>query len=254
MTPKEKKNTPAGKKPSRKKSVKKKREGGGRSVAPLVLVIMALFTVIVVMMNKRLPDIRKALSPDKQTLTEKESRPEKENRKKTFEGSEKRDDAAGKKTGPPEKEEKNAGEKPAREENRIITARIYLLRLNEKNEKVYLSPVQRRVPERDRLGAVLNELVRGASGGEKSRGYLTAVPQELKIRGVKLNSGVAEIAFSSGLGEGAAGSILVNRIDQIVYTATQFDDVKSVVITINGKRQKTLGGDGLSIHGPLHRR
>jgi hypothetical protein len=104
--------------------------------------------------------------------------------------------------------------------------------------------VQRRVPERDRLGAVLNELVRGASGGEKSRGYLTAVPQDLKIRGVKLNSGVAEIDFSSGLGEGAAGSILVNRIDQIVYTATQFDDVKSVVITINGKRQKTLGATG----------
>jgi len=71
---------------------------------------------------------------------------------------------------------------------------------------------------------------------------------------VKIRNKTAEIDFNSAIEYGAAGSILLNRLDQIVYTATQFSGVGSVIIKINGKARQTLGADGLSISGPLHRR
>jgi len=76
----------------------------------------------------------------------------------------------------------------------------------------------------------------------------------MRINSVKIRNKTAEIDFNSAIEYGAAGSILLNRLDQIVYTATQFSGVGSVIIKINGKARQTLGADGLSISGPLHRR
>jgi spore germination protein GerM len=42
---------------------------------------------------------------------------------------------------------------------------------------------------------------------------------------VSIINNIAFINFNSALEEGAAGNILMNRLDQIVYTATQFDNV-----------------------------
>ena len=83
---------------------------------------------------------------------------------------------------------------------------------------------------------------------------LTAVPHGLRVNGIRLKNGTAEIDFNGAIEQGAGGSVLINRIDQIVYTATQFPNVRSIVIKINGRPRQTLGMDGLSIGGPLHRR
>lgn len=79
------------------------------------------------------------------------------------------------------------------------------------------------------------------------------MPSNLKIRNIDIKGKTAEIDFNSAIEEGAAGDILLKRIQQIVHTATQFDDVDSIIIKINGQRRKTIGGDGLSIGGPLRR-
>ena len=254
---KKKKTSTAGKKPAKGTSsktatakkaapksgkMKKAAAAPQRSMAPLVLVIMALSTAVILLMNRQVPVIknirktagehpRKMEQPRQKAPEEKKAIPE-----KTV-----------------EKEDKKAAEKPV-PEKKLVTARIYLLRLNEKEEKVYLSPVTRKVSEEGRIKETLEELIRGADRRETGRGYLTAVPAGLRIRSVRMRNRTAEIDFSGALEEGASGSILVNRLDQIVYTATQFNDVDSIVITINGERRKTLGSDGLSIQGPLHRR
>ncbi len=80
------------------------------------------------------------------------------------------------------------------------------------------------------------------------------MPAGLRVRSVTVKHRIAEIDFNSAIEENAAGSILIGRLDQIVYTATELGGVDSVVIKINGRRRQFIGSDGLSIGGPMHRR
>ena len=131
--------------------------------------------------------------------------------------------------------------------------KVYFIRMDERTEKIYLAPVSRKVDEPKKVEAALTQLIKGLSGSEKRRGYLSAVPANLKVRRVRVRNGIAEIDFNAAIGYGA-GNILVSRLDQIVYTATQFKEVRAVQVTINGRRHSVLGSDGLSIGSPLHRR
>ncbi len=214
--------------------------GGWNPVA--VLVIMALVTVIVVMANKfyltkkpgqpakppvaAVGPAHPVIQPEKGVETEKKDS--------------KADTAA--KTGeevkaPPQKK-----------------VRVYFIRLDEPTEKFYLSTVSRTVDPDAPLKNALEELIKGPTKGEEGRGYLTAVPDKLRVRKVTVNGNTATVDFNRAIEEGAAGNILLHRVDQIVYTATQFDGIDRVVILVDGKKKTSLGGDGLSIGGPLHRR
>ncbi len=130
---------------------------------------------------------------------------------------------------------------------------IYLLKLDEKTEKIYLSQVKRRVKNDKILEYAIESLIKGPTHDEMNRGYITAVPATLKLRSVNIKGRTAEIDFSGAIEESAAGDIVIKRVQQIVYTATQFENVDSVVIMINGAKRKTLGSDGFSISGPLRR-
>ena len=131
---------------------------------------------------------------------------------------------------------------------------VWFLRLDEKTENIFLVPAKRNVLDDGKIENALKALIEGPSAGEKARGYLTAVPANLKIRDIKIKNRVAEIDFSAAIGEGAGGNILMNRIDQIIYTATQFNGIDGITISINGKRQNVIGGEGLSIQGILSRK
>jgi spore germination protein GerM len=151
-------------------------------------------------------------------------------------------------------EDKNSNEKKGEAgiaESREVS--LYFLQFDEKSEKVYLKSVKRKLSDKQILSQTLNQLIKGPSPYEEGKGYITAVPSHLKVRSVTINGKSAEIDFSNAIEEGATGDILLKRIQQIVYTATQFEDVDSIIIKINGERRKSIGGDGFSISGPLKR-
>ncbi len=133
-------------------------------------------------------------------------------------------------------------------------ASIYFIKMDDRSENMELYPVIRKIEGSSRLEGAIRELIKGLSKKEKERGLLNAVPFDLKIRGIKVVNRTALIDFNSSIEKGASGNILLSRLDQIVYTATQFEEIENIIITINGKRKETLGSDGLSISGPLHRR
>jgi spore germination protein GerM len=145
------------------------------------------------------------------------------------------------------------GEEPkkADAESRV---RIYFVRFDERTERTSLEPVMRSVRKEFAVKDSLNELIKGPSETEKRRGLLSAVPQHLRVRAVAVENGVAVIDFNDAIEENANGGILLSRVDQIVYTATQFDGVGGVVFKINGKTRKFLGSDGLAIGGPIQRK
>ena len=125
---------------------------------------------------------------------------------------------------------------------------------DEKTEKMSLIPMKRRVSSDTPIRGALNELLKGPSKNEEGRGLLTAMPENLRIRDIKIEKKTAVVDFNDAIEENANGNILLMRVDQIVYTATQFKNIDSVLIKINGKRRSFLGGDGLSIGGPITRR
>ncbi len=217
---------------------------GGQGSAFLVLLIMVLLTVIVLMAGDYIAPLKKSFfSFEKKKVTrrkeppgrEKKIVPEKKEKKEVISKEEKKQE--------PEKA-------PALKK---VSVKIYFMRVDDKTEKVFLAPVRRRVDESKKIEGALTELLKGMSGSEKRKGYLSAIPASLRVRKVRVRNGIAEIDFNSVIGTGT-GNILVSRLDQIVYTTTQFKEVQAVQITINGRRRSVLGSDGLSIGSPLHRR
>ncbi len=131
---------------------------------------------------------------------------------------------------------------------------IFLVKFDKRDESMSLMPVKRRVSAQSPLSETLNELIRGPNQSERKKGLLTAVPEDLKIRSISVNGRNAVLDFNGSIEENADGQILLTRIDQLVYTATQFEGIDGVIIKVNGKQKKFLGGEGLSVSGPIRRR
>jgi len=215
-----------------------------------VLVIMGLLTAMVLLFGKfYAPRLTGSDEKQKESIAveKKEEKQEKPVGKKEKEERPEKVAHEEKERNQPEKKETPA-KQPAE------SVKIYFVALNEKTDKLYLSPVQRKVGREPLLENTMRELVKGPTAAEKRKGLLTAIPADLKINSIRIRNKTAEIDFNGAIEHDAAGNTLLNRIDQIVYTATQFGSVNSVIIKINGKTRQTLGADGLSISGPIHRR
>ncbi len=247
-------------KKSKKKSTVKSAPKKGAKISPsqnsgggngpfYVLIIIILVTVIVLLLNKFYENGKFNISYLKNASEKGESVKDKGQNAKDKISSDKESDKTGKdKDLHPE--EKKIEDKASASDKEVS---LYFLKLDDKSEKIYLSTVKRKLKDKQLLSLTLEQLIKGPSAYEQSKGYITAVPSHLKIRGIEIKGKTAEIDFNGVIEEGAAGDILLKRIQQIVNTATQFDTVDSIIIKINGKRRSTIGGDGFSIGGPLRR-
>jgi len=254
------KKTPA--KTASKKTVKKTASDTGKKAASLgtkkeyqqksdnnaffVLVIMGLVTVIVLLLNNYYAGSGKKTSKNKNEYSYSLKKAEKhlplKNNKKNVKIPKKNI-----KIRTPEK-------KNIIPESGLTSIKIYYIKLNEKSGKIYLSTVKRKVRKESVLASALNHLVRGPSLVEENKGYATALPKNIKIKKVKISNRTAIIDFNSAIEKNATGNIMISRLDQIIYTATQFNNIDCVIIKINGKFKNSIGPDGLSIRGPMHRR
>lgn len=216
---------------------------GGSNKAFYILIIIILITVIVLLVNRYADRgfLKFSLPANKESEQDKKGSGQQE-KSVTVEVKQEKDRTA-------EKDVKEGREQSAAE----MDITIYLLKLDEKTEKIYLAQVKRKISAEKPLESALVSLIKGPTRDEENRGFITAVPGSLKVRGINIKGRTAEIDFSGTIEEGAAGDILLKRVQQIVYTATQFDNIESIVILINGKKRKTLGSDGFSISGPLRR-
>jgi spore germination protein GerM len=232
-----------------KKTVKKHESGRG---ALYMLIILFLLTVIVFLINISYDNLPfKSIQKDGGLFRTEE---------KGKVVIDKKDIEAIKKDPVSEdKKEKVTGESPAKEDSGInvkdksADVKVYFLKLNENTEQLYLSPVTRKVADTNLLAMSLDSLIAGPSRSEKSSGYLNAVPGNLRVRSVVIKGKTAVIDFSGAIEEDAPGQILIKRLQQIIYTATEFDNVDNVIIKINGRHKNSIGADGLSISGPLSR-
>ncbi|HEY5112695.1 MAG TPA: GerMN domain-containing protein [Coriobacteriia bacterium] len=93
----------------------------------------------------------------------------------------------------------------------------------------------------------LLELLKGPNGPETSAGFSTAIPVGTVLRSVKMSGTTAIIDLSSKYAaDGGAAAVFI-RLDQVVYTATQFSTVKKVRFLIGGKTVKVFTGEGVML-------
>ncbi len=229
--------------PAARKTAPSSGDSGGRAF--YVLAILVLLTAVVFLANRlyfqpgtgpvkdRPSERHETADAGKKDVEAKKDSDEKKEKKETV-----------------RQDKKSTGDQALIPEREV---RLYFLRFNEKTEKVNLAYSRRTIRADMPLLGAMQELAKGPGGREEQSGLLSALPGGLVVRGVVIKNRVAHIDFNEALERNAVGSILMNRIDQIVYTATQFEGVEGVVIKINGVERRTIGPDGLALARPLTR-
>jgi hypothetical protein len=103
------------------------------------------------------------------------------------------------------------------------------------------------------LKGALLELLKGPNPSESAAGFDTAIPDGTVLRSVRLSGTTAIVDLSSQYATDGGSAGVFIRLDQVVYTATQFPTVKRVRFLIGGKTVKIFTGQGVMLDRPQTR-
>ena len=104
------------------------------------------------------------------------------------------------------------------------------------------------------LTDTLKALLEGLTAEEISDGLLSLVPLGTQIQGVSISDGTAYIDFNESFRFNSFGKEgYRSQLQQIVYTATEFQTVRHVQILVNGNLVSYLGPESPYIGEPLNR-
>lgn len=106
--------------------------------------------------------------------------------------------------------------------------------------KVFAS--QRQIPKTQAVArAALEELLKGITEEEKSKGFFTNINPGVKIQKLSIENGIARIDFNEQLEFQVAGSARVGAIRaQIIHTLKQFPTIDEVIISIDDRTEDIL--------------
>ncbi len=130
----------------------------------------------------------------------------------------------------------------------LVDVRIYLLR----GER--LATTRRQVEGPAVLRDTLVELLEGPTDSERAAGLHTEIPDGTTLLDVKLADGLATVDLSRDFERGGGSLSMTARLAQVIFTATQFDNVDEVLFWLDGAPVEYLGGEGLVLSDPLQRR
>ncbi len=103
-------------------------------------------------------------------------------------------------------------------------------------------PVERIIEKTEAVGrAAIEELLRGPVETEKTQGFFTSINSGVKIQSLAIKDNIAKIDFDEQLQFQVGGSCRVSAIrTEITETLKQFESVKNVIISINGRTEDIL--------------
>lgn len=101
--------------------------------------------------------------------------------------------------------------------------------------------------------AAVTELLNGVEADDEKAGLGTAIPQGARVDGVTVAGDTATADLSKEFESGGGSLSMQLRVAQIVYTLTQFEQIKSVAFEIDGEPVKAIGGEGLIVDPPVDR-
>ncbi len=219
------------------------------------------------------PDVKRVEPEESKPTSEQEKKPQRKNDKsrETEESPEKKQKPKDEgETAEKEEEkdveitvdtpEKNETESQESSEEPLIDKRmrksaLYFVEVSEAGS-IELKRIVRPVYYTDSpLTETLNALLEGLTAEELNRGLLNLIPQNTKVRKVWIENSTAHIDFNEALRFNQFGTEgLHAELQQIVYTATEFQTVDAVQILINGKKIDYLSSEGIFVGKPLTRK
>jgi spore germination protein GerM len=124
----------------------------------------------------------------------------------------------------------------------------------DKEGTILRSKAIRKIPASDSpMLDALNALLRGPTAEEQRRGLVSLIPQGSRILSAVVRGNTAYISFSEEFQYNTYGvEGYAAQLKQIVWTATEFSNVKDVQILIEGRRVDYLG-EGIWIGSPISR-
>ena len=137
---------------------------------------------------------------------------------------------------------------------KLRRSRVFFVHVDEKGD-VSLKGVVRPVYYVDSpLTDTLQSLLNGLTADDVRDGLLSLVPEGTKLRGIRINGGTAYIDFNEAFRFNSfGGEGYRSQLQQIVFTATEFQTVKSVQFLVNGERISYLGPESPFVGEPLSR-
>jgi len=116
------------------------------------------------------------------------------------------------------------------------------------------SKVTRKIPVSESpMQDVLNALLAGPTAEELSKGLLNLIPKNTRIISATVRGNTAYISFSEDFLFNTFGvEGYVAQLRQIVWTVTEFSNVKDVQVLVEGRRLDYLG-EGIWIGSPISR-
>jgi germination protein M len=142
---------------------------------------------------------------------------------------------------------------PTTEPATLIDVKVYFLR----DERLVIA--HRQVPGPAVLHGAIDALLAGPTAAEAAAGMTSAIPAGTDLRGVDLDAagtddgGLATVDLTATYGSGGGSLSMTARVTQVVFTATQFDNVGAVRFWIDGSPVDYLGGEGLVLTEPQTR-
>jgi len=154
-----------------------------------------------------------------------------------------------KKTTEPTRERKEERPKYKTRKSRIFFAQV------DKEGRIVLKGTIRKITYIDApLTRTLEKLMEGPNQQEVAKGLLNLIPRGTRIKNIYVKGDTAYIDFTEDFRFNPLGvEGLKNQLKQVVYTVTEFRNIKYVQILINGKKEDYLGPEGIYIGKPLSR-
>jgi germination protein M len=121
--------------------------------------------------------------------------------------------------------------------------------------RIELKGVNRPVQYTDApLTATVQSLLKGPSTAEVNQGLITMIPTQTRLLRASVKDGTAYLDFNEAFRFNSLGKEgQIAQLQQIVYCATEFPNVKQVQFLIEGGVSEYLGPEGLYIGKPLSR-
>lgn len=139
-------------------------------------------------------------------------------------------------------------------EKRMRKSAVYFVEVSDEGS-ISLKKIIRPVYYEDSpLTETLMVLLEGLTTEELNQGLISLIPKETVLKRVWIKEGIAYLDFSEALRFNQFGAEgLKAELQQIVFTATEFQTVKAVQILLNGQQTDYLSSEGVYIGKPLTR-
>jgi len=143
---------------------------------------------------------------------------------------------------------------PAKPAAKIRQARLFFIAVDSKGA-IQLKGVIRPVQYVDApLTSTLEALLKGPTPTEVNQGLISLISPQTRLNRVYVKQDTAYLDFSEAFRFNSLGQEgLAAQLKQVVYSATEFPNVKRVQILIDGQTASYLGPEGLYIGKPLTR-